>query len=176
MSALTEDEQHEVGTYEDLRSLANRMVWTIHMQLQRLRDTAADARADFVLQPVSDAEFLVLSLDRFAAAARRIDRIAAGALAEAIREFDGVLSNLRAARNVIAHTDEYLAGDGRNSTVTVGQLSAHVFDSGRLDFAGFEFDLEAIARTTSDVFKAIQENPPQSYTKAVLITNERAPE
>jgi len=176
MTTLPQDQEHEAGTYEDLRSLTNRLVWTVNLQVQRVREVFATAPpASFALRPVSDAEFLVISLYRFLAAARQIDRLTGGSLAQPIAEFDAALPNLRAARNVVAHIDEYLTGDGRDRSVTVGQLVAHLFDDERLDFAGFELDLRAALSATENVFAAIRENPPTSLTKAVARAQRQPP-
>jgi hypothetical protein len=166
-SAVTtdpKDEEREVARYEDLRSCANRALWTIDLQIRRLRDFAADLEAgnQFVLQLVSDAEFLILSLERLLAVSRLIDPMTAGSLQPAIVDFERQLPHLHSARNVVSHIDEYLSDKGRNKSVRVGAISVTVFDHNRLVLSGFEFDLEGARSVAEALFSAIQSNVPIS--------------
>ncbi len=158
------DEEREITRYEDLRSCANRALWTIDLQIRRLRNFAADPETgnQFVLQPVSDAEFLILSLDRLLAVSRLIDPMTAGSLRPAMADFERQLPHLRPARNVVSHIDEYLSGKGKNKSVRVGALSVAVLDPNRLIFSDFEFNLDAAQSVAEALFSAIQSNVPVS--------------
>jgi hypothetical protein len=166
MSVLSEEEEHEVSQYEDLRSCANRAMWTIDLQVCRLRNFDASL-TDFVLQTVSDAELLLLMADRLLAVSRHIDRMTGGALKTAANEFEGNAPNLRQARNVVAHIDEYLQGDGKNKSIRVGSLSTHSLDVDRFSFAGLEFDFTKLLTSAQKLFTEIQSNPPTSFKKAL---------
>ncbi|HEV8325530.1 MAG TPA: hypothetical protein VG389_28235 [Myxococcota bacterium] len=163
-------EELQVSQYEDLLSLANRAMWTIDLQVRRVRAFATDptVTSNFVLQPVSDAEFLIFSLDRLLGIARQIDTMTAGALRTALGEYERALPSLRRARNVIAHLDEYLRGDGRDQSVSVGSLSTTVLDAPNLQFAGLDFDLDAVMSAGGKLLAAIRSNPTEPYRKAVV--------
>ncbi len=172
VSASPECDAIEVARYEDLRSCANRTVWTIQLQIRRLRDSRnVEAGDEFVLQAVSDAEFLILALDRLLAVARQIDAITAGALSSAIAEYQRAFPNLRTARNVVSHMDEYLHGDGRDRSVRIGSLSTHVVDPDHLVFAGFEFNIREGFTAAERLFSSIRSNQPNSYRHAVALAD-----
>ncbi len=153
-----ETDGQKLARYEDLRSCANRLLWTIHLQVTRIRQFDAGA-TEFVLQPVSDAEFLILSIDRFAAVARQIDDLTEGTISSSLDRLDAAAPNLKRARNVVAHIDNYLRGEGHDSSVRVGALSTHIFNESQMSFGGFDFDLCALMGAADGVFSAIQENP-----------------
>jgi hypothetical protein len=171
MESLSETEREEVATYEDLRSCANRMVWTIELQIERLRESVSqgDSSDRFVLRSVSEAEFLIVALDRLLAIARKIGRMAPSVLDEATSEYQRALPNLRTARNVIAHLDEYLSGGGRDTAVRPGALSLHRFDHDRVDFGGSEFGLGTALLAAQKLFATIRQCARPSYQKALLL-------
>jgi hypothetical protein len=176
MESLSDQEEREVAQYEDLRSYANRMVWTINRQIRRLRESlrGSEPNDDFVLQPVSEAEFLIVSLDRLLAVSSKINNIAAGALDDAISEYRLALPSLRAPRNVIAHLDDYLLGEGNDQSVRPGSLSVHEFGDAGVDYGGFKFDLGKALLAAEMLFGAVRRFPPLSYQKAVRLAAERA--
>lgn len=163
----SENQEREAARYEDLRSIANRTMWTISLQIRRLRAFTEDldAGSEFVLQWVSDAEFLILSLDRFLAVSRRIEPMTGDSLRGAIGDYERELPNLRAARNVVSHMDEYLSGQGQNSFVRVGTLSVVVLDSDLLTFASFNFNLGSVQTVAEALFAAIRSTSPPSREK-----------
>ncbi len=159
----TVDEMRELSRYEDLRSCANRAVWTIALQIRRLGEPMD---REFVLRPISDAEWLIVSLDRLLQVARQINRITGGGQSAAIAAYEQALPNLRTARNIIAHLDEYLRGDGREKSISVGSLSTHTLGPSALVFGGLEFDLDAAQLVADQLFAAIQDKPPESFQRA----------
>jgi len=163
------DEEREVAQYEDLRSAASRALWTIDLQIRRLRDFAVDLESgnQFVLQQVSDAEFLILSLERLLAVSRLIDPMTAGSLQPAIADFENELPNLRLARNVISHIDEYLSGKGNDKSVRVGAISTSLFGHDIVEYSGFEFNLDTARTVAEALFKAIQSNVPISVKNRI---------
>lgn len=163
------DEEREVARYEDLRSCANRTLWTIDLQIRRLRDFAVDLESvnQFVLRQVSDTEFLILSLERLLAVSRLIDPMTADSLRPAIADFENMLPNLRLARNVISHIDEYLSGKGNDKSVRVGAISTYLFGHDIVEYSGFEFNLDAAQKVAEALFKAIQSNVPVSVKNRI---------
>ena len=175
VETLSETEGREVAHYEDLRSYANRMVWTIELQIGRLREFSADpdSAGDFVLQAVSDAEVLVVSLQRLRLAACRVNKMTGSSFPEELVEYDKELPNLRTARNKIAHLDEYILGDGKDKSVPRQRLFVHGFGTNELDFTGYKFQLDKALSAAQRLFSAIQAKPPASYTKAVRLQRQR---
>jgi hypothetical protein len=164
-------EQSEVTRYEELRQQANRALWTIDRQIRRLREPVGDDL--FVLGPISDAEWLIIQLDRFLCLARRVNELSAGALEKAINAFLVAIPELRNARNVIAHLDEYVVGGGRNPNVRPSQLSTHVIGDDEMTYGGFALGLAAALAASHELFAAIREHPPQSYRRAVQAAKDR---
>lgn len=144
-------------------------MWTIDLQIRRLRDFAVDLESgnQFVLQQVSDAEFLILSFDRLLAVSRLIDPMTAGSLQPAIADFENQLPNLRLARNVISHIDEHLSGKGNDKSVRVGAISTTLFGHEIIEYSGFEFNLDAARIVAAELFKAIQSNVPVSVKNRI---------
>lgn len=163
------DEECEVARYEDLRSCASRTLWTIDLQIRRLRGFEVDFKPEnqFILQQVSDAEFLILSLDRLLAVSRLIDPMTEGLLQPAIADFENQLPNLRLARNVISHIDEYLSSKGKDKSVRVGAISTTLFSHDIVEYSGFEFNLDAAQTVAEALFKAIQSNVPVSVKNRI---------
>lgn len=164
---LSGEDQRSLAKYEDLRSTANRAVWTIHLQIQRLSQLIDDEHPEFVLKVVSDAEFLIIALQRLLLSAKAIDRLQPGLISEKITEFEAAAPSLTAARNVIAHLDEYLMGEGRNKSVHHGQLMFTSFRPDALVFAGFELDPRALVDAADRLFAVIRTCPPRFYRLAV---------
>lgn len=175
VETLSEAEEREVALYEDLRSYANRMVWTVELQIRRLREFSMDPGSvgGFVLQAVSDAELLVVSLARLRLAACRVNELTRDAIAEAIVKYDAALPSLRTARNVIVHLDEYISGEGRVKSVPRPRLFVHSFGTEELDFTGYKFHLDKALSAAECLFSAIQANPPVGYLKAVYLQRQR---
>ena len=160
------DEEQVVANYEELRHYANKAVWTIHLQIERLREPVGDDDP-FVLRPISEFEWLVIQLDRLLSVARRVSKLSGGAQDEAITLFEDTIPKLRDVRNVVAHIDEYAVGRGNKAEPKPGTLACHLMGQDTFNFAGFPFNLNVVAEVSDKLFDAIKEFPPALYTKAV---------
>lgn len=161
---MNSEEEKEISNYEDARHLANIGVWSVELQVERLKKEDQDD-AEFVMRKAADFHFLVVALMRVRRAATLVSK--SSNIKNAIGKFDKEVPSLRSMRNVLEHIDDYIDGKGRDTSVVIGELFIYAFGSDKVAWSKYEIDLEKALKASANLFKAIQENPPSSYAKFV---------
>ncbi|MBO6586399.1 MAG: hypothetical protein JJ953_09870 [Gracilimonas sp.] len=138
------------------KSLANVQLFTIELQIRRLRDFEPEDEK-FVLRWWSDLQFLILSLTGL----RRAASIANSnhKVAQAINEFDNNLSGLKEMRDVTQHVDEYAVDkSGRhNKDINRKMLEVGSWNDPIYEWLGKELNIDIAYKQSIKLFKSIQE-------------------
>ena len=158
------DNERIVATYEDARSLANIAVWSVELQIHRLKAEETEI-PDFVMQPVVDFHFLVIALTRLRKAAELAAKTTD--ISAALKEFDETLPDLKKIRNVLEHIDEYRLGEGRNKNVKANELQTVILNHDQIFWSGYEINPVKALQASDRLFNAIKNSPPDAYLEKV---------
>ena len=88
-------------------------------------------------------------------------------ISKEIKEFDNALSDLRKIRNVLEHIDEYRLGKGHSKIVKPSALQTIVIDDNRIEWLGYEIQMDDALQLSGFLFQAIQNNAPEAYLKKI---------
>lgn len=158
------DEEKEARIYEDARHLANIGVWSVELQIRRLKNEEA-GDSNFVLRKVSDFHFLVVALTRVRRAAELVNQILD--IGNAIDQFDRDVPDLIKMRDVLEHINDYAEGQGRHKNVAIGGLFTSAFDNDTITWSEFNLNLPTALIASQVLFEEIKAKPPASYVKLV---------
>ena len=103
---------------DDALIVANNFVFSVAMQISRIREKRADVEP-FVMRRFVDLEFLVVALTRLRRAANVINLFpyTETKLSQAMEKYDKRLSGLKQLRNITEHYDDYLLKKCRNKKI-----------------------------------------------------------
>jgi hypothetical protein len=158
----------DLAVFEDARMLANRAVWSIKLQIQRLNLGHTEIEG-FVMQPFVDFHYLLIAIGRMEKAAKLASHVMD--MSKELERFKSRLPWLPKLRNAMEHIDDYQIGSGRDKSVRTGDL--HVFSGGKdsMHWLGVEVEYKAVVQAASCLLEFIQAEweatlhsigPPQS--------------
>jgi hypothetical protein len=145
--------REDLAIYEDARHWANLAMWSVRLQIERLSKGGFEI-SEFVMQPIADFHFLLISLNRLRESALLVSQVSD--LSSEISEFDRDLPWLKRLRNVLEHITEYRTGDGRDKTVSKASLQVFLSDSNHIEWLGERVEYAKCKLACSMLFKSIQ--------------------
>ena len=153
-----------ISLYEDTRLLVNRAVYSVGLQVKRLKASEPD-----LAQILADFHFLVTALTsirQLAEGLKAIDDMKS-TMIEAVQSFDAEVPQLRAIRNVLEHKADYMRGKGRNKSVCYGGMFTITLDPDQIIFADCHLRPDAALMASEAILEVIREKPPAAYARAV---------
>lgn len=147
----------QAATYERARRRANVCVWTVALQVRRLR-TEEPEDGGFVLRRWADLEFLIVALTRLRRAGVLASKIPVirDDMCVALKEFDRALPALTKMRNIAEHFDDYAMDQGYDRNVSRKSLEVGVIAGTRFQWLGCELDADMSLAAASQLFQALQ--------------------
>jgi hypothetical protein len=148
----------DTATVSRAGRLANRAVWTLQLQRDRLRsfDPMDD---DCMFQLWADLEFFIVTLHRLRKAAELMRKVAVvkRQVTVALREFDRAIPQLATMRDVLAHIDDYATDrDSRHhGTISRRQLEVLSGDGKVMRWLGYEIDVDAMLQAGQKLYLAL---------------------
>jgi hypothetical protein len=145
------------ATYERARRLANIEVWTVALQVRRLRSHEPED-GEFVLRRWADFLFLIAALTRVRRAAALAAKVPALAneIQCALRDFDAALPNLKNMRDVTEHFDEYAMDVGHLKEVSRKSLEVGTISETTFQWLGYELNADVALNSAHELFRRIQ--------------------
>jgi len=148
----------KIDIYYRARRLANILVWTIDLQVHRLKSEESKDK-EFVFRRWADFEFLVIALIRLRKIANLIVKeikTTKDIIEPAIKEFDKNLPNLKKVRDVTLHIDDYAMDNGRLDDVSRYELEVGEFGDEEWNWLGCKINSSKAYSVSLQLFRAIQ--------------------
>jgi hypothetical protein len=151
------DAPSHAATYERARRLANIEVWTVALQVRRLRSREPED-GEFVLRRWADFLFLITALTRVRRAGSLAARVPAIAddIKSALRDFDAALPHLKNMRDVAEHFDDYAVDAGRLTAISRKSLEVGTMDETTFQWLGYELNADAALDAAHELFRRIR--------------------
>ena len=148
---------NNTDTFDRAQRLANIAVWTVDMQVRRLKGTEPEDE-HFVLRKWSDFHFLIVALSRLKRAASLAAKVPeiSGSMKDAIRAFNKALPELTKIRNVAEHIDDYVVGNGKDKSVKIPSLEVASIKDEELVWLGYSLNTKMALLASIDLFEEIK--------------------
>lgn len=160
--------------YYRLRRLASFQMWTLKLQLTRIKvDNPFDEA--FPLRIYADFYFMISTLKEYYNTGKQIEKLLpkSSKVEVALHDLYNCIPELKVYRNVLQHMDEYVIGEGRKQSIDPAQLETSIIEGTKLYWLGnglntnngrvkhykgkFQFDAEEAFALSNALFKAIVE-------------------
>ena len=146
-----------LAIYEDAKNMANIAIWGVELQIKRLKSEENEIY-EFVMQPVVDFHFLIVTLTRLRQAATLVSSISD--LSSEIEKFDKAIPDLRTVRNILEHIDEYRIGKGKNKRVPKDTFQTIIFGDECVKWVDYEINLKSALKASEGLYAAIKSKSP----------------
>lgn len=138
-------------------SLANELVWTIELQVERIQDQVLRER-ELSRSSWADFHFLISAMDRLERVVGVIlTSIDAPSLENAHLRFKAKFPDLRAKRNIWQHVDDYLQGKGKDRSVNPDSLFTGIFSAKTFNWVGQDVPIDAVIPACAEMISAINQ-------------------
>jgi hypothetical protein len=143
--------------YERVRHLANVAVWSIDLQVRRIKESDT-ADGQFIFRRWMDYHFLIVALSRLLLTTKQLLVITElkPQIEPSIQKFEAAFPWLRDLRNVVAHFDEYPIGKGKNKKMMREGTEVAIMSEEQLSWLGFEIRPQDALIESASLFKAVQ--------------------
>ena len=142
-------------------SLATEYMYSISLQRRRV-EIIEPEDDEFIMRRWVDIQFLISGLVRLRKCVLIASQVpeAKIAISQAVEEFDKRLPALQNLRNVVEHIDEYAIDQGRNKSMSRGQVQVGSIIGAELNWLGPRLDLDeaksAAEQLYSDLLRIIR--------------------
>lgn len=148
------------ATYERARRLANVEVWTIALQVRRLRSKEPED-GDFHFRKWADFQFLIVALTRLRRAAVLAGKVPTinRDIQSSIQQFDTALPKLKDMRNIAEHFDAYAMEEGKMSGqdgISRRGLEVGVISDTSFQWFGHTLNSDTAMKAADKLFEAIK--------------------
>ena len=138
--------------------LASFAMWTLNLQLRRLRTTEPEDD-EFIKRKVADFQFFLLALTKLRNAGKLIRKIKSleSIITPNVRAFDSELPFLTSMRNVDQHFDEYALNKGHNKKIDNTIIEVMWINDETWNWLDYKINLQSAYDAAIDFYKAMND-------------------
>ncbi len=148
----------ENSVYERALRLGSFAMWTLNLQLRRLRTTEPEDK-EFIKRHLADFQFFLLALTKLRNAGKLLSKIKSleSVIAPSANAFDKELPFLTSMRNVDQHFDEYALNKGHNKKIDNTMLEVIWIDDETWHWLDYKINLQSAYEAAIDFYKAMND-------------------
>ena len=149
---------NEVSVYERSMRLASFAMWTLNLQLRRLRNNEPEDKV-FIKRRIADFQFYLLALTKLRNSGKLMSEIKSiePIITPGVKAFDDKLTFLTTMRNVDQHFDEYALNKGHKKGVENTMLEVITIENEKWTWLDYEINLQSAYEAASDFYKLMNE-------------------
>ncbi len=148
----------EISVYKRAMRLASLAMWTLNLQLRRLRTTEPEDD-EFIKRKIADFQFYILALTKLRSAGKLLSKIKSlkSLITPNIKAFDSELPFLTSIRNVDQHFDEYALNKGHNKKVDKTMLETIWIEDETWNWLDYKINLQSAYEAAIEFYKAMDD-------------------